>query len=374
MTDYRDIADRVWRGQRIPRNEVDALLNWLLTPKGRADFEHDVASEWGNFVAVAGDEVAPPVVENILKKIHNRINAAKRRKRRRMWVSVAAAAAVVVAVVGVRILDTPVSYDTPPPQQQTGIALTLSDGSVVSVERLAGGRLGDARVLTGAIEYVAAEQDAPANPNVQHTLNIPQGRDFRLALSDGSEVWLNGGAQLRYPVRFGDGQRRVELLCGEAYFDVHADPAHPFVVESHGQEISALGTRFNVAGERIVTTTLAEGLVRITANGGQTVLTPGHQAIFDTETRLTRQRLVDAEEVMAWRTGYIVIENQTLEQVLEKIGAWWGVEWTIAPDVPRGMEFRGKIRRLELEPTLRRLAHVSGLHIRLSNDKIIVTK
>lgn len=379
MENYRDIVERVWRGEKIGTREADALLEWLLTDTGRRHFEGGLQREWEGFLTTTctQTEAASPALEHILQELHARIGSQKRKKRRHRWIATSAAAAVVAITGCVWLLSPPRPHTVPPTIE--GITLTLSDGSTVAVESLAGSQLGDARVEQGAIEYVAPAEEQPTNDNVRHTIDIPSGRDFRLALSDGSEVWLGGGTRLRYPVSFGTmKERRVELLGGEACFDVHADPEHPFVVESRGQAITALGTRFNVAeseGGRRVTTTLAEGAVRImVGNELSAVLTPGRQAIFDTLTGSTQQRLVDAEEVMAWRGGFIVVENQTLEQVMDKIGAWYGMEWEIASGVPRGMEFRGKIRKLDLESTLRRMEMVSGLHMRLADGKIIVTK
>lgn len=41
-------------------------------------------------------------------------------------------------------------------------------------------------------------------------------------------------------------ERRVALQRGEAHFEVHHDPARPFVVQAGGSSIEAVGTAFNV--------------------------------------------------------------------------------------------------------------------------------
>ncbi len=59
--------------------------------------------------------------------------------------------------------------------------------------------------------------------------------------SDGSVAYLNTRTQVRW---LGKGaERRVELVTGEALFDVVHDETHPFSVMLEGSEIRVLGTR-----------------------------------------------------------------------------------------------------------------------------------
>lgn len=53
---------------------------------------------------------------------------------------------------------------------------------------------------------------------VYNTMRVPVGGFYQLALSDGSKVWLNSMTELRFPVTFTGGQRKV-YLTGEAYFE-----------------------------------------------------------------------------------------------------------------------------------------------------------
>ena len=89
-------------------------------------------------------------------------------------------------------------------------------------------------------------------------------------MSDGTQVWLNSESQLKYPVNFIKGQtRQVELVYGEAYFDVSPSVEHngaKFKVFNQSQEVEVLGTEFNVKAykdETNIYTTLVEGRVVI---------------------------------------------------------------------------------------------------------------
>ena len=63
-------------------------------------------------------------------------------------------------------------------------------------------------------------------------------------LPDGSIVELNQGTQIA--LHYSGEQRRVDLLSGEAYFEVAKNPHRPFIVSARGIDVKAVGTAFNV--------------------------------------------------------------------------------------------------------------------------------
>lgn len=67
----------------------------------------------------------------------------------------------------------------------------------------------------------------------------------RHALEDGSVVVLNRGAQVA--VRFEPKRRVLDLVSGEAYFQVAEDTSRPFVVRVGGVAVTAVGTEFNIS-------------------------------------------------------------------------------------------------------------------------------
>ena len=76
-------------------------------------------------------------------------------------------------------------------------------------------------------------------------VTAPYGMVSSLTLPDSSKVWLNAGSTLKYPTAFTSNVREVEM-SGEAYFEVHADKEHPFIVNTGDLKVTATGTAFNI--------------------------------------------------------------------------------------------------------------------------------
>src|SRR5690606_13344215 len=116
------------------------------------------------------------------------------------------------------------------------------------------------------------------------TLNTPRGGQYRVTLSDGTEVWLNAASTLKYPTKF-DREERIVELEGEGYFEVARDTKRPFKVRSAAQEVEVLGTQFNVSAypdDADAQTTLVNGAVQIVNSQSKIVklLQPGEQSVI----------------------------------------------------------------------------------------------
>lgn len=69
------------------------------------------------------------------------------------------------------------------------------------------------------------------------------GKFEEVELPDGSIVLLNKNSEISYPSKF---EERNVQLTGEAFFEVTPNPTKPFKVISGENEITVLGTSFNV--------------------------------------------------------------------------------------------------------------------------------
>lgn len=121
--------------------------------------------------------------------------------------------------------------------------------------------------------------------SIEYEVNAPRGGKSEVLLTDGTKVWLNAGSCLRYKADYGLNSR-VVCLIGEGYFQVVKNPKKPFIVKTSGLKIKAFGTSFNVKAypeEKIVTTTLVEGIVKIEGKGVNLSLKPKEVVIVNKE-------------------------------------------------------------------------------------------
>ncbi|WP_026191594.1 FecR family protein [Methylosinus sp. LW4] len=140
-----------------------------------------------------------------------------------------------------------------------------------------------------------------------------------VALEDGSRVQLD--ARSAIALRYGATERRIELIAGEAWFEVAPDATRPFVVTAAGGEIRALGTAFDVAldasGARVA---VAEHSVRVTSGGTDVVVAQGERSAYRADAGPSRPEPAKSAWVGAWRRGKLIVENAPLRDVIAALG------------------------------------------------------
>lgn len=155
----------------------------------------------------------------------------------------------------------------------------------------------------------------------QLVVTIPQGEYYTIVLPDKSKVFLHAGSKIYFPTEFKRERREVELLYGEAYFQVTHDEHRPFVVKTATMQTTVLGTEFNVVarGDANDNVTLITGLVAVSHNQYQQYIKPGQQASVAQDGTIATQT-VDTEKYVAWRDGFLYFDNMTLHDIMTEIG------------------------------------------------------
>jgi transmembrane sensor len=170
-----------------------------------------------------------------------------------------------------------------------------------------------------------------------NTLMTPRGGEYTLVLSDGTEVMLNSGSKLNYPVIFKDDSREVSLE-GEAFFKVTKSQKVPFMVKANDVNVIVYGTEFNISAynnENLVQTTLVEGTIGISLNSKTEPMVnikAGQQFSFDKVAGNGKTKEVNTESFIAWTKGMFVFENEPIENILQVISRWYDFNFEFKND------------------------------------------
>jgi transmembrane sensor len=146
-------------------------------------------------------------------------------------------------------------------------------------------------------------------------------------LADGSKVALDTNSEIHVAVS--ESERRVRLDRGEAYFEVAKDAQRPFIVNVGDLSVVAVGTRFSVRrGADELRVVVTEGRVQVAkADAGRdapiTLLSAGNIAYTHGDGVLVRQQpLSQLEELLSWRTGFVVFRGATLAEAVAEFNRY----------------------------------------------------
>ena len=208
-------------------------------------------------------------------------------------------------------------------------------------------------------------------------LETPRGGEYRITMTDGTEVSLNAGSRIEYPAVFDGKERRVKTT-GEAYFKVAHDADRPFIVETEGQEVKVLGTEFNInayAADKIVTT-LIRGSIALKpmgSKGGELTLKPGDQAEYDKHNGTATLRPANTEVVSSWTRGKFVFEDQTLGQIMESLSRWYDFRYHFSSPQVASTVFMGSVPRYgNFQNVLHILEMSGGIKFRVKGKTVEV--
>jgi ferric-dicitrate binding protein FerR (iron transport regulator) len=165
-----------------------------------------------------------------------------------------------------------------------------------------------------AQDYMQSEQVVATGASQWHHMTLP----------DGTAVHVD--ARSRVEVAYTDKERVVHVYEGSAVFDVVKDPARPFVARTHLVDAVAVGTRFGVSIDPGVTTTVSEGVVKVTGRGGKAdgkaVMLRAGEELRVSDDSLTAPRFahVDADRKLQWaKDGLLILGGMTVAEGVEQL-------------------------------------------------------
>jgi ferric-dicitrate binding protein FerR (iron transport regulator) len=222
----------------------------------------------------------------------------------------------------------------------------------------------------------------------QNEIIVPMGSKSKILLPDKSEVWLNAGSRLTYPMTYGNKFREVNLI-GEGYFKVAKMANKPFIVHTSKAQIKAIGTEFNVKAypdEKMVETILVKGIVAVRKTSDKetskdfttqnsVLLKPGQKiqifketdlSIIDNQTNKNKfQNLQKSENKLAntivnletstiavetsWKEPRWIIEGADLAHLFVELGRRFNVTISLTDNGLNKYQFSGIIQSETIE-------------------------
>jgi ferric-dicitrate binding protein FerR (iron transport regulator) len=386
---YQQLLRRYLNNTCTPQ-EAEELLDYLeQDASARLLLEEMQAS----FTWVADEAPVEPAPwsERVRQQLLAKIQPVKVVPFYKRWLPKVAAAALLLICAGmvwryylhtkdVAPANTPskilAQHDQPPGGNRA--VLTLANGSTILLDSTAGGAIpaqGATKVIrvNGQLIYQANGTNAPAIS--YNTVTTPRGGQYKIALPDGTLVWLNAASSLRFPTAF-TGNERVVTLNGEGYFEVaHQRNNMPFKVQLSDGAVEVLGTHFNIMAyydEGRVKTTLLEGAVNVVHGARKARLSPGQQASWETAANSSIQvNNTNTEEAIAWKEGYFQFNRARLEDVMRQLQRWYNVEVRYEGGASQ-REFWGKIPRSASLNEAIKILELSNIHCTIAGDTIII--
>ena len=179
------------------------------------------------------------------------------------------------------------------------------------------------------------------------TITVPAGQRVNLDLPDGSNVWLNAGTRMQYPVSFMKDKREV-ILDGEAYFEVARNEKCPFVVRTHAMDIEVLGTKFNVEAyskKAVFEASLMQGKIRVKSPHNEktaVVLLPNYKTTLK-DGRLVVSK-IDDYNVYRWKEGLYCFKSKPFTQIMEDLERYYDLKIQVDKKSIESVALTGKFR------------------------------
>jgi ferric-dicitrate binding protein FerR (iron transport regulator) len=209
------------------------------------------------------------------------------------------------------------------------VELRLADGSTVDLTATSG-KLQKGQLILDNHNSSLVYQDLGASSTTGlNTVDVPIAMDYKITLSDSSEIWLNSVSSLSFPSTFAADKREISIR-GEAYCRIAKHASQPFVIHLPGNTVQVTGTEFNVntyssSGVRVA---LVDGGVNLVSGAtGLSAATsvkinPGFQAV-STAGKI-EQAPFQADKVLGWRQGIYSFDGADLDEISQVLARWFG--------------------------------------------------
>jgi transmembrane sensor len=179
------------------------------------------------------------------------------------------------------------------------------------------------------------------------------GERRTVTLADGSRVTLDSSTKVR--VRYSKDARKLDLVSGQARFDVAHDVSRPFSVHARDETVVATGTAFNIdLLDQRVRVTLLEGHVTILADAAPNaprIVLSSHgsipsrgnptaavelkagQTLVGQPSAAPKVISVSLDRTVAWESGQLMFDDEPLSEVAAQVNRYTTQPVVVDPSV-----------------------------------------
>lgn len=231
----------------------------------------------------------------------------------------------------------------------------------------------------GILKYLEAPS---GNVSGYQRIRVSEKSIATIELLDGTRIWLNGGAEMRYNML--TLQDRDVQLKGEAYFEVNPIVSNgdmiPFFVRGSDQTVAVLGTKFNVIFSKKQEVALLEGKVGLTNSGSKlnekieslskmTILKPNE--VYNGKEIL---RIKNIEDRIKWTNNSFELDKMNLYTLADELSRWYDVPVHVEKGLPENLLFGSVSRSKDLNDILQIVSKALPINYELRDRQIWITK
>ena len=241
-----------------------------------------------------------------------------------------------------------------------------------------------ALLVAGATWFRPASSPTTSSLATGATITQPA----RQLLADGSQIELNGDAQVR--VEFSPAIRRVTIVRGEAHFEVAHDTARPFVVIAGEISVRAVGTAFavrfapgdvnvlvtdgRVAVDRATADPLAAPVqpLAFVSKGARVAVAPADLVPHAPAPAVVEVPAPELAEQLAWRVPRLEFNDTPLREAVELFNRHGNVRLTLAAPALGDLRVSGIVRADNAPALLQLLRADYGVEAQRLGDREFV--
>lgn len=228
-------------------------------------------------------------------------------------------------------------------------------------------------IAWGAFSYYANFKDL----DVAYTEVVAQSGSRKVVtLSDGSVIHLNSCSRLKYPNRFTNGVRCVEL-CGEAFFAVTPNTEQPFIVKTNHFDVKVLGTKFNVKAyseDELLGVSVESGKVQVDMPEAMMRLVANEQALINTVSGDYWKTKEENKPLASWIQGNLRFDSTPIHDVAKQLERAYNCKIQFAAGQNFDNLISGEHDNQTLEDVFKSIEYVTGIKCRKESNTYILYK